>query len=82
MCAGPSRPDGSQGELVRLGATICKVETTGIAWFADEAKPNSKHVPKRKRRTVIGPHAAATIRLLLFTGCRLREVLHLKPSRR
>ena len=54
MCAGPSRPDGSQGELVRLGATICKVETTGIAWFADEAKPNSKHVPKRKRRTVIG----------------------------
>ena len=48
----------------------------------DEAKPNSKDVPKRKRRTVIGPHAAATIRLLLFTGCRLREVLHLKPSRR
>ena len=82
MCAGPSRPDGSQGELVRLGAAIRKVETTGIAWSVDEAKPNSKHVPKRKRRTVIGPHAAATIRLLLFTGCRLREVLHLKPSRR
>ena len=47
----------------------------------DEAKPNSKDVPKRKRRTVIGPHAAA-IQLLLFTGCRLGEVLHLKPSRR
>ena len=47
----------------------------------DEAKPNSKHVPKRKRRTVIRPHAAA-IQLLLFTGCRLREVLHLKPTRR
>ena len=30
------------------------------------------------RRTVIGPHAAAAIRLLLFTGCRLREILHLK----
>jgi hypothetical protein len=47
----------------------------------DEAKPISKHVRKRKRRTVIGPHAAA-IQLLLFTGSRLREVLHLKPSRR
>jgi integrase len=81
MCAGPSRPDGSQGELVRLGAAIRKAETTGIAWSVDEAKPNSKHVPKRKRRTVTGPHAAA-IQLLLFTGCRLREVLHLKPTRR
>ena len=26
----------------------------------------------------IGPFGAAAIRLLLFTGCRLREVLHLK----
>ena len=43
-----------------------------------ETKSTSKHVPKRKRRTVIGPHAAAAIRLLLFTGCRLREILHLK----
>jgi integrase len=68
----------STDELVRLGAAIRKAETTGIAWSVDEAKPNSKHVPKRKRRTVIGPHAAAAIRLLLFTGCRLREVLHLK----
>jgi len=39
----------------------------------DEAKPTSKHVPKGKRRTVIGPHAAAAIRLLLFTGCRNRR---------
>jgi integrase len=68
----------STDELVRLGAAIRKAETTGIAWAVDEAKPTSKHVPKRKRRTVIGPHAAAAIRLLLFTGCRLREILHLK----
>jgi len=68
----------STDELVRLGAAIRKAETTGIAWSVDETKPNSKHVPKRKRRTVIGPHAAAAIRLLLFTGCRLREILHLK----
>ena len=68
----------STDELVRLGAAIRKAETEGIAWDVDEAKPTSKHVPKRKRRTVIGPHAAAAIRLLLFTGCRLREILHLK----
>jgi integrase len=65
-------------ELERLGAAIRKAETHGVAWAVDEAKPTSKHVPKRKRRTVIGPHAAAAIRLLLFTGCRLREILHLK----
>ena len=68
----------STDELVRLGAAIRKAEREGIAWDVDEAKPTSKHVPKRKRRTVIGPHAAAAIRLLLFTGCRLREILHLK----
>ena len=68
----------STDELVRLGAAIRKAETEGIAWQVDETKPTSKHVAKKKRRTVIGPHAAAAIRLLLFTGCRLREILHLK----
>lgn len=68
----------SSEELVRLGAAIRKAEAEGIAWDVDEAKPTSKHVPKHKRRTVIGPHTAAAIRLLLFTGCRLREILHLK----
>jgi integrase len=68
----------STEELVRLGAANRKAEKDGIAWDVDEIKPTSKHVPKRNRRTVIGPHAAAAIRLLLFTGCRLREILHLK----
>ena len=68
----------STDELVRLGAAIRQAQTQGIAWDVDEAKPTSKHVPKRKRRTVIGPHAAAAIRLLLFTGCRLREILGLR----
>jgi integrase len=31
-----------------------------------------------KRFTKIDPFAAAALRLLLFTGCRLREILHLK----
>jgi integrase len=30
------------------------------------------------RFTKIGPFPAAALRLLLFTGCRLREILHLK----
>jgi integrase len=66
-------------ELVRLGAAIREAETKGIPWDVDWGKPNAKHVPKAKNRfTKIGPFAAAAIRLLLFTGCRLREILHLK----
>src|SRR5207247_188055 len=37
------------------------------------------HLPKKKKRfTRISPYAASALRLLLFTGCRLREILHLK----
>jgi integrase len=66
-------------ELTRLGDAIRKAETVGLPYVVDETKPNAKHAPKKKnRRTVIGPHAAAAIRLLILTGARLREVLHLK----
>ena len=64
-------------ELDRLGVAIREAETTGIEWDIDPSK-KSKHVPKGDRRTVIGEHAAAALRLLLLTGCRLREILHLK----
>src|SRR5262249_45907232 len=66
-------------ELERLGAAIREAETTGIPWEVDEDAPKAKHSPKRQNQfTKISPFAAACIRLLLFTGCRLREVLHLK----
>jgi integrase len=66
-------------ELMRLGAAIREAGTKGIPWDVDEARPKAKHLPKAKNRfTKIGPFAAAAIRLLLFTGCRLREILHLK----
>ena len=66
-------------ELERLGSAIREAETKGIPWEVDEGKPKAKHLPKAKNRfTKIGPFAAAAIRLLLFTGCRLREILHLK----
>ena len=43
-------------------------------------KAHPKHAPKKpeNRVTTIGPHAAAAIRLLIFTGARLREILDLK----
>jgi integrase len=65
-------------ELERLGAAIREAETTGVPWAVDDSGPNAKHVPKAKRTTIIGASAAAALRLLLFTGCRLREILHLR----
>jgi integrase len=65
-------------ELERLGNAIREAETTGLPLTIDETKPNTKHVPKTKRTTTIAPSAAAALRLLLFTGCRLREILHLQ----
>jgi len=67
----------SREELARLGAAIVEAETIGIEWDVDETNPNSKHIPKL-RRTMITPHVAAALRLLIFTGMRLREVLHLE----
>jgi integrase len=66
-------------ELARLGEAIRDAETSGIVWEIDSKKPTAKHAPKEENRRVkIGPHAAAAIRLLIFTGARLREILHLK----
>ena len=61
----------SSVELERLGAAIREAETTGIPWEIDTEK-KTKHVPKAKRETIIGQHAAAALRLLIFTGARLR----------
>jgi len=66
-------------ELERLGSAIRVAETKGIAWDVDKGKPEAKHLPKAKNRfTKLDSFAAAALRLLLFTGCRLREILHLK----
>ena len=66
-------------ELERLGATLREAETAGLPWEVDATKPTAKHLPKdERRRTVTSPHAIAAIRLLILTGCRLREILHLR----
>ena len=42
-------------------------------------KPKAKHAAREENRpTAIAPHAAAALRLLLFTSARLREILHLR----
>lgn len=65
-------------ELARLGKILRLAETEGLEWTIDKSAPKSKHIPKNDRRTKIDPHAAAAIRLLIFTGARLREILHAK----
>ncbi|MFK8253126.1 tyrosine-type recombinase/integrase [Ancylobacter terrae] len=67
-------------ELERLGVALREAETVGLPWNTNAAAPGSKHLPKDagNRRSILGPHAAAAIRLLILTGCRLREILDLK----
>ncbi|OOG70035.1 integrase [Sinorhizobium sp. A49] len=67
----------SADELSRLGAAIRQAETDGIPWEIN-SNGNLKHVAKKKQATPIDPFAAAALRLLIFTGARLREILHLK----
>jgi integrase len=66
-------------ELSRIGDALREAETTGIPWDSDESHSISKHLPQPENRfTVFGQNPVAALRLLLLTGCRLREVLNLK----
>jgi integrase len=66
-------------ELARIGEALREAETVGLPYAVDETKKTAKHAPKEANRsTVIGPHAAGALKLLIFTGARLREILHLK----
>ena len=69
----------SGAEFARLGDALREAETIGLAYSVDDAKPTAKHAAKPdNRRTKIDPFAVGAIRLLLLTGCRLREILHLR----
>jgi integrase len=69
----------TQDELQALSAAIIAAETVGIPWPEPKGVP-SKHRARREenRRSWIEPSAAAAIRLLVLTGARLREILHLR----
>jgi integrase len=69
----------SHDEFARLGAALREAQTVGIPYDVDETWPMAKHAPKpENRRVIIGPDAVAAITLLTLTGCRLREILHLR----
>jgi integrase len=69
----------SDAELARLGATLRQALTDGLPWQADPTQPASKHLPKpENRRTLYARVTTAAIELLLYTGCRLSEVLNLR----
>lgn len=65
-------------ELGRLGDALREAETVGLPWVVDETSPNAKHVRKDNRITKVSPFVTAAMRLLLLTGCRLREILNLR----
>lgn len=71
----------SEEEMSRLGAALEHAKDVGVDWPRDDgSKPLSKHAPKavEHRRVKIDSDAGDAIRLLVFTGARLREVLHLE----
>ncbi|MGD9979549.1 MAG: tyrosine-type recombinase/integrase [Hyphomonadaceae bacterium] len=68
----------SAEEFARLADTLALAETDGLPWEPDPAK-KIKHAPKEEnRRVMVDKYAVACIRLLAFTGCRLREILKLE----
>lgn len=69
-------------EFILLGDTLREAESTGLKWAVDETTANSSmHLPEvAHRRTVPDPYAVAAIRLLIFTGARLNEILRAKWS--
>lgn len=76
----------SAEEYMRLGATMDEAESVGLRWEPDP-DGKTKHAPKDENRVVkFSPYVVAAIRLFLFTGARLREILHMRwdeydPSR-
>ncbi|MBG6206375.1 integrase [Labrenzia sp. EL_126] len=70
----------SAEELSRLGTSLEEAETAGLPWVIKAKDSNAKHLPPdpEKRRTSVNAMALAAIRLLLFTGARLSEVLELQ----
>ncbi|MBO6756348.1 MAG: tyrosine-type recombinase/integrase [Roseibium sp.] len=71
----------SQSEIERLGEVLTEAETIGLPWhLKDNAKTKHRPVSEGNLREKISPHVTAAIRLLLLTGCRLREILDLRWS--
>jgi integrase len=69
----------SSAEFARLGEALERAEKSGLNYDVDLSKATAKHAAKPENRVrKIDPYAMEAIRLLLLTGARLREILHLK----
>lgn len=68
-------------EIERLGAVLVEAETTGLPYNVKSGKEDSKHHKNAHvRRIKYDLHITGAIRLLMLTGCRLREILNLRWS--
>jgi integrase len=65
-------------EFSRLGQALQLAETIGLPWQLNPDRA-SKHLPRvENRRTVLDPFSVGAIRLLIFTGARVGEILSAK----
>jgi len=66
-------------ELQRLGSVLHQAETQGLPWTVNASGETARHLPHESHRRIVYPrHVTGAIRLLLLTGCRLREILNLR----
>lgn len=68
----------SADELARLGRSMEEAESIGLPWRPREGA-KSKHLAKEaNQRTKVNARVLAALRLLLYTGARLSEILELQ----
>ncbi len=70
----------STDELARLGQVLRDGELVGLAWPRVGRAPSKHDRKPDNRKTQLSRHVTGAFRLLLFTGCRLREILELRWS--
>ena len=70
----------STEELSALGRSLEQAKKEGLPWTIRASGKTAKHLPKdaQSRRAAVNPTAIAALKLLLFTGARLSEVLELR----
>jgi integrase len=68
----------STDELSRLGSALEDAETIGLPWRLNDGAKGKHRAAAEKQRAKINPGALATIRLLVFTGARVSEILQLR----
>ena len=71
----------SSDELLRLGDALRQAESVGLPWRGSKAKKKQgQSGQEQQRRQCLSPYVIAAIRLILFTGCRVGEILNLQWS--